>query len=151
MLDVSRCVWRPAASGCRQHFDVCARPYPILQVQGLHACMEALAETVMTELDRRTDGAARAEQQQERHRWEARLTELDTVNAAHVEHLDRKFHDLNAWQQRMEGLIQSALLAYVPFASELSAASSLFLLVRCARAGTLALHQTQRVQVSVGA
>ena len=47
---------------------------------------------------------------EEREAWESRLLELDTINRSHIEHLDRRFHDLNLWQQRVESLVTGALI-----------------------------------------
>ena len=63
-----------------------------------------LADSMIQELDRSRERSSQAVE--ERKQWEARLVELDTVNRSHIEHLDRKFHELNVWQQRVEGLAE---------------------------------------------
>jgi hypothetical protein len=67
-----------------------------------------LADTMIQELDRSSELSSQAAD--DRKQWEARLVELDTVNRSHIEHLDRKFHELNLWQQRVEGLAQGLIL-----------------------------------------
>ena len=63
-----------------------------------------LADTIIDHLAQSRDSST--VHAQDRSSWEERLLELDTVNRSHIEHLDRKFHELNVWQQRVESMAQ---------------------------------------------
>jgi hypothetical protein len=82
----------------------CHERMPCFQMLELQRGFMVLADTMIERLDRNIERESAFSE--DKRRWEDRLVELDTVNRSHIEHLDRKFHELNLWQQRVESMAQ---------------------------------------------
>lgn len=65
-----------------------------------------LADLLVQELTMHTATASSFDE--ERRGWQGKLVELDTINRGRSEELQRRFVDLNEWQQRLESMSEGA-------------------------------------------